>query len=59
LGSVYQQLGDFEQAKEFHHRDLDVSMKTLGPEHVDVATTYSNLGSVYQQLGDFEQAKEF
>jgi len=45
--------------RSFEHRALNIQLKKLGPEHVDVATTYSKLGSVYQQLGDFEQAKEF
>ena len=58
LGSVYQKLGHFEQAKEFHHRALDIQLKKLGPEHVNVAYCYSNLGSVYQNLSRFEQAKE-
>jgi len=56
LGSVYQQLGDFEQAKEFQHRALNIYLKKLGPDHIHVAATYSKLGSVYQQLSDFEQA---
>ncbi|KAJ7377680.1 hypothetical protein OS493_027759 [Desmophyllum pertusum] len=62
LGSVHQALGDFEQAKDYHHRALEIRLKQLGPEHVDVATTYaaySNLGAVHQDLGDFEQAKDY
>ena len=30
----------------------------LGPEHVDIATSYNNLDIVYRNLGDFQQAKD-
>ena len=33
-------------------------MKKLGPEHVDVAESYSNLGVVDRALSDLQQAKE-
>ena len=32
LGSVYQMLGDFEHAKEYHNRALNIKLKKLGPE---------------------------
>ena len=28
LGSVYEDLGDFEQAKEFYHRALDLNLRS-------------------------------
>ena len=34
-------------------------MDKLGPEHVNVATSYNNLASIYHDLGDFEQAKRY
>ena len=34
-------------------------MEKLGPKHVDVATSYTNLASIYKYLGDLEQAKEY
>ena len=56
---MHDNLGDFEKAKEYHEVALSTRQKKLGPENVDVATSYRNLGSVHQQLGDFEKAKEF
>ena len=44
LGSVYEELGKFEEAKQFHHRALDIKLKKLGPEHVNVGWN-SNTGS--------------
>ena len=57
LASIYQDLGDFEQAKEYQQRALKIDLDKLGPEHVNVATSYFNLASIYQDLGDLEQAK--
>ena len=57
LGLVHSDLGDLEQAKDYHERALDINLKKLGPEHVNVATAYNNLGNVHSKLGDLEQAK--
>ena len=57
LGTVYRNLGDFQQAKDSHARALDIRLKQLGPEHVDVATSYNNLGIVYRNLGDCQQER--
>ena len=58
LGSVHQELGDFEKAKEYQKLALSIRQKKLGPENVQVATSYNNLGVVRSKLGDFEKAKE-
>ena len=59
LASIYQDLGDIEQAKKYQQRALDIKVDKLGPEHVNVGTIYNNLALIYQDLGDFEQAKEY
>ena len=33
-------------------------MKHLGPERVEVPSSYNNLGIVYRNLGDFRQSKD-
>ena len=58
LGTVYRGLDNFQQAKDNHARALDIRLKQLGPEHVDVAASYNNLGNVYRSLGDFKQAMD-
>ena len=57
MGTVYSDLGDFHQAKDNHSHALDIRLKQLGPEHVDVVASYNNLGIVYSGLGDFLEAK--
>ena len=42
LGFVYQELGDFEQAKEFHHRASTF-------EDVDVSNVLENMVTVEQE----------
>ena len=34
-------------------------MKVLGPNHIKVAISYSNLGLVYKAMGELEQAKDY
>ena len=55
---LYSDLGYFQQAKDNYVRALDIRLKQLGPEHVDVAASYNNLGTVYSDLGDFQRAKD-
>ena len=59
LGSVNHDLGDLQQAKEYHERALTIRLNNLGPDHLDVAMCCNNLGSVHHHLGDLEQAKEY
>ncbi|XP_022778206.1 uncharacterized protein LOC111319731 isoform X1 [Stylophora pistillata] len=49
----------FAEAKEYYELSFRIQVKTLGPEHVDVASTYENLGNVHCNLGELNQAKEF
>ena len=49
LGTVYQDLGELERAKEYHILAIEIQKEKLGPQHVALATTYSNLGTVCQE----------
>ena len=59
MGSLHEELGDFEKAKEYHELALIITQKNLGPKNVQVTFIYNNLGLVHQKLGDFEKAKEY
>ena len=39
--------------------NVEVRLDTLGPEHVNVATSYHNFALIYQDFGDLEQGKEY
>ena len=51
LASIYQYLGDFEQAKEYQQRALEIQLDKLGPEHVNIATSFNNFALIYEALG--------
>ncbi|CAH3179154.1 unnamed protein product, partial [Porites evermanni] len=59
LGNICQMHCEFEGAKTYFEYSLTFKPQELGPEHVNVAGSYSNLALIYQKLGDFEQAKEY
>jgi len=58
LRSVYQDLGQYNEAKEYYEKALIIRKKIFGEEHAGVATSYNNLGIVYQDLGQYNEAKE-
>ena len=59
LGNICQMHCEFKGAKTYFEYSLTFTLQELGPKHVDVATSYTNLASIYIALGDFEQAKEY
>ena len=50
---------NWNQAKDYHQRALEIRIKVLGPNHIDVATSYNNLGLVNEAMGELEQAKHY
>ncbi|XP_046863552.1 kinesin light chain 1-like [Xenia sp. Carnegie-2017] len=52
-------MGEYEKAKDFYERAMKIETKAFGPDHVNIATTYSNLGTVYSKMGEYEKAKDF
>lgn len=58
LGTVLQNLGDLQGARENTARALRIDEVALGPEHPSVAIRLNNLGTVLQKLGDFEGARD-
>ena len=59
LGNICEMHGEFEGAKTYFEYSLSFKLQVLGPEHVDVATNYSDLAWIYMELGVFKQAKEY
>jgi len=59
LGIVYQDLGQYNEGKEYYEKALIIRKKIFGEEHADVAASYNNLGSFYQDLGQYKEAKEY
>lgn len=57
LGNAYSELGKYEQAIEYHQRDLEIvqELKTLKGE----STALGNLGADYQALGKYQKAIDY
>ena len=51
LGTVYSDLGQYDQAKEYHEKSLAIAKEIYGEHLGDVAASYNNLGLVYRALG--------
>jgi signal transduction histidine kinase len=57
LGLVYNELGEFDKAIEFHQKSLNsIDNKTMPIEFQSRATSLNNLGLVYQNLNKNKQA---
>lgn len=44
LGAAYHDKGDYDRSIEYFQKDLKITIKKLGPEHLDVAFKYNILG---------------
>ncbi|MCD4746243.1 MAG: tetratricopeptide repeat protein, partial [Bacteroidales bacterium] len=58
LALVYQDLGDYEKARDLLESALKSGLKNFGEKHPNVAVRQSNLALVYQDLGDYEKARD-
>ena len=59
MGNDYQQLGHYNEAKEYHEKALIIYKEIFGEEHANVASCYNNLGNDYQHLGQYSEAKQY
>ena len=57
LGTVSHSLGEYQKAKEFHEKALDINME-IGDKRGE-ARNYGNLGNVLKSIGEFQKANEF
>ena len=59
MGSDFQLLGQYNEAKEYHEKALIINRQILGDEHPDMASNCYNLGNIYKHLGQYREAKEY
>ena len=57
-GKVYNSLGEYNQAKEFHEKALMIRKKIFCEDHADVGESYNDLALVCSSLGEYNRAKE-
>lgn len=57
LGVIYNELGDYEKAIEFHNKAIgSIDDKIIPTEFQSKATSLNNIGFVYQNLDDYKKA---
>ncbi|CAF1416916.1 unnamed protein product [Didymodactylos carnosus] len=52
-------MGDYSKALSYYEQTLELELKTLGPNHPSVATTYGSLGMVYSDMCDYSKALSY
>ena len=52
LGRVHHKQGHLKKARDYDNRARAIFLKTLGPDHVHMATIYRNLDQVHRELGN-------
>jgi len=57
LSAVYFAAGDFEQVLTLQQRIIPEQERLVGPNHLDLATSFNNLGNAYYRLGKHEDAQ--
>jgi tetratricopeptide (TPR) repeat protein len=55
-GSLANTLSKYDTAIEFFEKALALVLKTHGPDHSDVATSWSNLGIAWKYKGQYDKA---
>ena len=57
IGNVYDSLGDFQKAREYGERHLQISKEV--EDRAGEGNAYGNLGNAFINLGDFQKTIEY
>ena len=58
MAVVYERQGHYERALEYYQKSLDITIKVVGHDHIDVAASCQNIAVVYLNQGKQAQAIE-
>lgn len=58
-GVVYQVMGEYDRALEFHFKALAIREKKLGDRHPSTGVSYSNLAILYYYKGFYDEALHY
>ena len=59
LAKAHYLLGEYTKSEDYCQRAIETQLNTLGPNHIDLATSYNKLGMVCYEKGELEQAKDY
>ena len=59
LGMTKDGQGEYAEAIEFYEKSLEIAIKTLPPNHLNLANSHSNIGQVYNNMGEYSKALSY
>ena len=59
LGMVYHQLGQYDEAINYHNQALAIKKELAGDNTLTIDNSKSNIANVYRDMGDYEMANYF
>jgi tetratricopeptide (TPR) repeat protein len=58
LPMLYLKEKRFSEAQNIYEDSLEIMMSNLGPNHINVANTLTNMGKFYRKMGNRAKAEE-
>ena len=58
LGDLSFKIAQYDKALELDEKCLTIRLKTLGPDHPDVAQSFNNIGMSWYRKGEYDKALE-
>ena len=59
LGKLYQEIGNYAEARYHLEKALEVRKELLGENNLDVAQIMTSLGKLYQEIGNYAEAAHY
>ena len=59
IATIYNLIGDYDNALEYYNKALAIFEKVLGTEHLHTASTYNSIGCVYNSMCDYDKALDY
>lgn len=51
--------GDYDKGISWYQKCIDIELKILGDDHIEIAADYNNMGEAYYQKHDEESALKY
>jgi tetratricopeptide (TPR) repeat protein len=59
LGVIFNTLGEFQEAVDYHEKALAIDTEIYGDRHPKVAVYLNNLGLAWKALGKYQKAMDY
>jgi tetratricopeptide (TPR) repeat protein len=58
LGSIAYKKRDYDSSLKWHHKSLEIKMRILEPDYVEIASGHGSIGHVYKEKKEYAHALE-